>query len=251
MIGIPLFMAILETTHPVHLKPTGVYRALSSHVDWWIFLHVIQLVLFGLLGLAVYWLVSGIRGLAATVARISVLCFVIFYNAFDALVGLGNGILIKYTQGTAPEQREVLEKAIDAFWTSGIATLITALAVTSWLIAVFAAMIARAEAESKRWLVLLGVVAVPFGLFSFPAGISGTLVWWICVVGLGVVFALLAKPRLSTGLLTVAALLFASSHTPPWGPPGLFCFFLATLLVELNLEKQFAFRVQLARKSRA
>jgi hypothetical protein len=232
MIGVPVILGALEITHPVHFKPTGVYDGLHDHVDWWIFLHVIQLALFGMIGLIMYWLVKDIQGIAATICRISTASFVILYNAFDALVGLGNGILIKYTSWQPEEKVPLLKETIDVFWTSEIATLVTALAVTSWMMAVLSLILARSESP-KRWPgLLLAAIALPFGLLSYPLGIYGTFMWWVGILLLAAGFALVSKHRLSMALLTISAVLFATSHTAPYGPPAMMCFVLAVVLLE-------------------
>lgn len=234
IIGTPLVLGILDLSHPAHYHPTGVFQALAPHIDWWLTIHIIQLFLFGLLGVGIWSLVDGLKGPAATICKLSTVAFVIFYNAFDALVGLGTGTLVKYAAGLGPELQPQAVATVDVFWGSIAVAIVTAIAVLSWMVAVISAAIARSEATVGHWpMALLGTLTVFFGWLGFPLGIVGTVGWWAGVVGAGLAFALAAKPRLPMALLAVGAILFATSHTPPYGPSGMLLYLLAVLQLEL------------------
>jgi len=64
---------------------------------------------------------------------------------------------------------------------------------------------------------------------------SATPAWWLATLASGVVMLVIAKPRVATALLTLAALLFGAAHVPPTGPLGALCFLGAALLLELGL----------------
>ena len=49
-----------------------------------------------LLGLAAYLLVKDVRNIAASVSRIALGIYVPIYAAFDALAGIGTGILVQF-----------------------------------------------------------------------------------------------------------------------------------------------------------
>jgi hypothetical protein len=48
------------------------------------------------LAVAIYWLTDGLTSTAARVIRVAVLPYLFFYRAFDAVVGLSNGLVVKY-----------------------------------------------------------------------------------------------------------------------------------------------------------
>jgi hypothetical protein len=48
---------------------------------WWIALHTIGFVPFALMGAALWMLVEGLRGLAATVSRVAAVVFAVYYDA--------------------------------------------------------------------------------------------------------------------------------------------------------------------------
>jgi hypothetical protein len=80
LLGTPLALVLLEFFHARNLEPT-VYQALSLGVNRWLVVHVAQLILFGLMGLAIYLLVEGLRGPGAAICRVSAGVFVLFYGA--------------------------------------------------------------------------------------------------------------------------------------------------------------------------
>ena len=61
LLGTPLALAILEIFHP---QPSGVAEAVEQG-GWFIWFHIIQLPLIGLIALAVYLLTEGMEGRAA------------------------------------------------------------------------------------------------------------------------------------------------------------------------------------------
>ena len=46
--------------------------------------------------LAVYWLTEGLTITAARISRVALLPYLVFYSAFDPVVGLSNGLVVKY-----------------------------------------------------------------------------------------------------------------------------------------------------------
>ena len=86
----PLLVGLLNLFHPMFRPP--VYAGLIQHISWWIPLHLLNLVLFPLLGLAGYLLVKDVHNLASVVARVALALFIPLYAAFDALAGIGTGI---------------------------------------------------------------------------------------------------------------------------------------------------------------
>src|SRR5690348_10218245 len=127
VIGAPLFVGLINLTHPRVVATASVYHAVVHHLDWWITLHLLNLVGFELLALAVYLLLRPARGPATTISRVAIAVFLPFYVGFDALIGIGTGVLVQYASAQPPDQLAVLESAINAYWTSGPATVLAAL----------------------------------------------------------------------------------------------------------------------------
>src|SRR5438132_2347907 len=98
----PLLVGALNVMHPIAHHP--IYAGILHHVDWWISLHLLNLVGFPLVGLAAYLLVQGINTPAAILSRIAVVVFIPIYAAFDALAGIATGTLVKQATTFSPNQ---------------------------------------------------------------------------------------------------------------------------------------------------
>ena len=80
MLLTPLILGILEIWHPVGVPGKSAFESILPKADWWVTLHILQLPLFGLMALAVFLMVKNLEGWAATISRIGIAFFVIFYT---------------------------------------------------------------------------------------------------------------------------------------------------------------------------
>ncbi|BDA75623.1 hypothetical protein CAL7716_097890 [Calothrix sp. PCC 7716] len=111
ILGTPAAIGIVELWHP-RLTSIPSYEKLEVFVDQWLIIHLLQLPLFGLLALAVYLLVKDLPGLAASLSRIAMGFFVVFYIAFDSVLGIATGILIRNAKNLPPEQQATIVQAV-------------------------------------------------------------------------------------------------------------------------------------------
>lgn len=194
LFGVPLILGVLEIFHPVP-GTSGIVATLSPQVNWWLTLHLLQLPLFGLLAVAVLLLTAGLHGRAATISRIGVWFFIVFYLAQDDVAGIANGIIIRAAQGVPPSQQAGIEQVVHALFYDNpfvggtLFSVIAVLGVLGWAVGVIAAGIALYRAHRISWMPLV--------------------------------------------LLVLAAILFGYGHGSPTGPLGMLCFFLAALWIEL------------------
>jgi hypothetical protein len=93
ILGTPLFIAIIELGHPRLLELE--FDKLSPMVNQWLMIQLLQLPLFGLLALAVYLLTHPLRGTSAFVNYMAMGVFAVFYTAYDAILGISTGVLIR------------------------------------------------------------------------------------------------------------------------------------------------------------
>src|SRR5689334_19678583 len=93
LFGPPALVAVINLGHPV--LPPAVYSGVLHHLRWWLTLHLINLVLFPLMGLSAYLLIKDVHNAAGTVSKIAIAVFVPIYAAFDALMGIGTGTLVQ------------------------------------------------------------------------------------------------------------------------------------------------------------
>ena len=94
LIGVPLAWAVLLLFHPTGDGESITYADVRDDVTPWLVVHLGTLIFIPLLAVAVWVLVHGMEGTAAKVSRIGAVIFAIFYGAFEALVGIGTGILV-------------------------------------------------------------------------------------------------------------------------------------------------------------
>src|SRR5215813_8914260 len=86
LLGTPAILGLLEIFHPRAYPP--YFENLLPQANWWFVLHLLQLPLFGLLGLAVLVLIRDLQGSAATISRAGIAFYLVFYTALDAITGI-------------------------------------------------------------------------------------------------------------------------------------------------------------------
>ena len=89
-IGVPLAWAVLLWFHP-DVDRNHVYADLRDDVVAYQVVHVGTLVFIGLIGLVLYLLVRDLPGGAARISRLAIGPFVLFYGAYEAVIGLAVG----------------------------------------------------------------------------------------------------------------------------------------------------------------
>ncbi len=231
----PLLVIAFELGHPV-LRPP-IYPAVAHHLPWWLYLHLANLALFPLLGLSAFLLVKGLGGRAATLARAAIACYVPLYAAFDALAGIGTGILVRSASAMDETPRAAAESLIDSYWGSGVIFGIAAAGSIAWILAMLAAAVAVTKPERRRAAATLAVAIFAADGWAMrlilPPAASIPTVWWVLVAGMGLAM-LAASRRPAPALLVLAGALFGAGHFPPTGPIGAACFLAAAALREVS-----------------
>jgi hypothetical protein len=231
----PLLAIAFELGHPV-LRPP-MYPAVSHHLPWWLYLHLANLAIFPLLGLSAFLLVQGLEGRAASIARAAAVVYVPLYAAFDALAGIGTGVLVQNASAMDEAPRAAAESLIDSYWGSGVIFSIAAAGSIAWIIATFAAAVAVTPSERRRAAAIVAVLLFAVDgramKLILPPADSIPTVWWFLVAGMGLaMFA--ASRRPAAALLVLAGALFGAGHVPPTGPLGAAGFLAAAALLELS-----------------
>src|SRR5581483_8354312 len=162
LIGAPLLGLVATILHP-RWDSGSVYDALAPQVELWTDLHVAQLVIFGLLALALYYWLEPLTGRAARIGRIALACFVVFYPAFDALVGIGTGAMVQSAQQLDPSQLPAAVKLIDLFWEKvNSPTLVGTVAfigAMGWAGAVLSIVVAHTSAARRLPAAVVAIIA--------------------------------------------------------------------------------------------
>ena len=168
------------TTGFLHLVPwpagsdVEIYTRLRDHATLWIAIHVVQLLLIMLLAVAIYWLTEGLTSTAARLSRVTLLPYLVFYSAFDTIVGVSRGLVAHYGSQLPAAQQAVLPgvtDALSAIW-HPVTFTIFLIGTLSWAVAVVAAAVALRRAGAP-WtatipLALAGLIgaydhAAPYG----------------------------------------------------------------------------------------
>jgi hypothetical protein len=183
---VPLAWAALLWFHPA-VDPDSVYEDLRDQVSTYLIVHVGTLIFIGLMGVALYLLVRDLPGRAATISRLAIGPFVLFYAAWETVIGVVIGVLVQHANDVPPGQRPAVSDAIQAVGENAIvgdAGVLLTVGALAWITAVIAAAVAvRSAGAPLLATVLLGLSAVvvshpppigPIGLACF-AGAAGVL----------------------------------------------------------------------------
>jgi len=195
LFGVPLAVGAVSLIHPgsvanpTHDHETGYYAQLGDKADLFIAVHIVQMILFGLLALSVWVAVRELRGVAAQVVRWALLPFLVFYTAFDAMVGIGTGVLVREGHRLPAADQDVAERLTNAYGgtlISGDPNVFAFLGSAAWLVALVAAALAwRRGGAGTPTIAALALAGLVFAI-GHPAPF-GTI---------GMAFLLLAYWRL-------------------------------------------------------
>jgi hypothetical protein len=171
----PLLWAALIVFHP---NPGGdsPYEGISDVVDRWLVVHVGQLILTPFLFLAVWRLLDGLSSAAATVSRAALVVWTVFFSAYDSIQGVATGILTRWANDHAGEERAAVARAIEFVvedsQLAGNISAIGLVAGASWLIVAIAAAVALHKAGSGKAVVAATCLSVVVAAHSAPAAIG-------------------------------------------------------------------------------
>jgi hypothetical protein len=168
-------LAVALWWHP----PGGddVYEGVRHDVGAWLFVHTTFLFFIPLMAIGAFLLLNGLQGGAATVSRVALIVFLVFYTAYEVTVGLGTGILVDYANGLPATEQAAVADAIQHYNGNAVladpVSVSLVLGVLGWMVAMVAAAVAFRRAGAG-WLVtlLVGIAAV-FAIHPPPIGPIG------------------------------------------------------------------------------
>lgn len=162
MLGTPLVVAAdITFLHPV--LNGDIRTELFPVANLWLTLHVVQLVLFGLMGVAAYLLFDGLSGIFAVIGRLAIAVFVVFYNAGDAVAGIATGILARGAADLSDREQAAIAWAISRLFADPTKQLIFAIGSYAWSVGLLAAAAALYWAGAPRLpLIPLVLAALPY-----------------------------------------------------------------------------------------
>jgi hypothetical protein len=163
LFAIPILTALVIFRHP---PDPATAHDLGHHTDLYIWIHVGLLFMLPLLGILIWQLLDGIHNRAATVARLLLPVALVFYAAFDSLVGIVAGMLAREALLLTGEV-SLGAAALAARWMEIPMPLpvISTIGTVSWTVTLLAAAVAHKQAGSS-WIVVIGL-ALAGPLFGF------------------------------------------------------------------------------------
>jgi len=172
ILGSPLTLGVLEVWHPALGPRDNICSTLEPITTWWTVLHVLQIPLFALLGIATFLLIRDFPGRVARIGRAASLSFAVVYPAFDAAVGVASGVMLQSLGTLSPDQRASLEASLQSLFWGPVTLPIAAIGATAWLVALGSAAYLWRQRGVPTWVaatlaasgVLLAITHVrPFG----------------------------------------------------------------------------------------
>jgi hypothetical protein len=176
VLAVPLLaLAVILWWHP----PGGedVFADVSADAGAWLFVHTATLLAFPFLGLAAFALLKGVEGVAATVSRVGIVLFLVFYTAYEVTIGVGTGLLVDYANGLPAGEQAVVADAIQDYNRNWIVAEPASIALIAgflgWVVGMFAAALALRRAGAT-WAVTMSVAgAALFAVHPPPVGPIG------------------------------------------------------------------------------
>ena len=174
LVATPLALAVVLWWHPAGGE--DVYAGVRDDVGAWLFVHTALLLFTPLLGLAAFLLLSGLNGLAATVSRVALVFFLVFYTAYEMTIGVGTGVLVDYANGLPAAEQAVVADAIQDYnrnWISADPSVALVLGSLGWIVAMVAAAVAFRRAGAGWPVTALVGLAALFAMHPPPVGPVG------------------------------------------------------------------------------
>jgi hypothetical protein len=173
IIGVPAAWAILLLFHP--LGGDSFYETIDGNVTAWITVHLGMGVFVPLFAGVVYLLLRGLQGTAATISRIGLAVFAIFYAAWELVLGVGTGILTHDVNALPEAQQAVGADLVDSYAESGVIIALSVVGSIGLAAAMIGAAVALRGAYHLGWAPLvLMLLAVPLiALHEPPFGPVG------------------------------------------------------------------------------
>lgn len=168
----PLSLAVVLWWHP----PGGeeIYADVREDVGAWMFVHTVFLFFTPLIAGCVYLLLDGVKSHAATVSRVSLVFFLVFYTAYEVTIGVGTGILVDYTNGLPAAEQAVVADAIQDYNKSYLlgdpASVSLLLGFFGWVVALLAAAVALRRAGAGWPATILVGFSALFAVHPPPVG---------------------------------------------------------------------------------
>lgn len=111
LVTVPVLWMGVALIHP-NADPKNPAATLAGHVDTWILVHVAQLFLAAGLAVLLSTLIRARTGRAATLARVTMPVYLVMFAAFESVVGLAAGLILKHDPSNGPAVESLIGNGI-------------------------------------------------------------------------------------------------------------------------------------------
>jgi hypothetical protein len=173
--GVPAGWVVVALVHPM-VQADAIYDGLRHDVGLWIGVHVAQLVLATGLGAALWLAVRGRNGPAATITRLAIPVYLVFFAAFDSVAGIASGLALHHAGSLTGDERAgaigAAEYLLDNRW-AGDMSVLWSVAQVALVVAVLGTATTLRHAGASRLTWIAGVVGVLTCMHAGPPAAVG------------------------------------------------------------------------------
>ena len=137
-IGVPVAWIVVALVHP--MGGSDVYESLRDKANLWMGVHFAQLILSLGLAVALWVTVRGRTNVAATVTRVAIPVYLVFFAAFDSVTGIASGLAVRHANSIAGPAQDGAASTAEYLVTNHITADLSPL----WAIASLALLVAIA-----------------------------------------------------------------------------------------------------------
>jgi hypothetical protein len=173
--GVPACWVVVALVHPM-VQADAIYEGLRHDVGLWVGVHVAQLVLATGLGAALWLAVRGRSGPAATLTRLAVPVYLVFFAAFDSVAGIGSGLALHHAESLTGGERAgaigTAEYLLDNRWAGDMSAL-WSVAQVALVVAVLGTAVTLRRAGTRRLTWVAGFVGALACMHAGPPAAVG------------------------------------------------------------------------------
>jgi hypothetical protein len=161
-IAAPVGWMVAAWLHPAP-NADRIYEDLASAADRWLIVHLLQLVLTLGIGASLWIAVRGRQGIAATVTRLAVPVYLVFFAAFDSVAGIASGLAVRHASSLNGAERDGAASTAESLLLNGYGgdgSLVAAISTTALSCAIVGVAMSFRTAGASRmvWMGVLGGV---------------------------------------------------------------------------------------------
>ncbi len=170
----PCLLLVTSFFHTGSEGSTTVIGALSPHAVKWLWIHIVQVFVFGLMALSLLLLTPKDGSVISSVVYFCAFLFGILYIAADAVAGIATGVVLNIYALEPSLDFVAIEGILYSLLESDITRDLFFVASLSWLIATCALALALLR-KKESWLVSASLVCAGIALFLGHGLVRGSV----------------------------------------------------------------------------